>query len=265
MSIAIFPENVRLRTVALPTEHGGWGFVLEPVILGLVLAPSYVGFMIGLSALAGFLSRHPIKILWNDYSAGRNVPRTQAAIVFGGIYFVSATGFLAVAMSYGMRPFAPFAVALPMMGAVLLYDFLGKSRTLVPEMLAPVALGSTVASIAIAGGWSFVGAMVLWSLLAARWTPTVLYVRSRLRLEYGREAEMVLPAVAHLLAIGFAMLLVMIDLAPPLMITAFALLLARNLIGLSRFRRSLTPQRVGFTEVGWGVVAVTIFALAYLT
>lgn len=264
MSIAIFPENVRLRAVALPTEHGGWGFVLEPIVLGLLVSPSYVGLLIGLSALFGFLSRQPIKILWSDYSSGRSSPRTQTAVVFGGIYFVSATGLLGAAMAYGIEPFAPFAIALPFMGLVLLYDSIGKSRTLVPEILAPVALGSTAASIAMAGGWSFVGAMVLWCLVAARWAPTVLYIRTRLRLEYGREPELTPPVVGHLLAIAFVTVLVMVDLAPPLVISVFAILLTRCLIGLSPFRRATTPQKVGFAEAGWGIVAVAIIALGYL-
>ena len=37
------PGGVRLRTVALPVEHGGWGISLEPVVLGLLVAPSASG------------------------------------------------------------------------------------------------------------------------------------------------------------------------------------------------------------------------------
>ena|SRR5438045_2599608 len=36
-------SSVRIRLVALPVEHGGWGLTLEPIALGLLLAPSEIG------------------------------------------------------------------------------------------------------------------------------------------------------------------------------------------------------------------------------
>jgi len=30
-----------LKTVALPVEHGGWGMLAEPLVMGLVLAPRW--------------------------------------------------------------------------------------------------------------------------------------------------------------------------------------------------------------------------------
>ena len=33
-------ERSMLRSVAVPTEHGGWGLTAEPVVLGLAVAPS---------------------------------------------------------------------------------------------------------------------------------------------------------------------------------------------------------------------------------
>ena len=35
------------RSVAIPTEHGGWGLTLEPVVLGLAVAPSLAGIALG--------------------------------------------------------------------------------------------------------------------------------------------------------------------------------------------------------------------------
>ncbi|MBZ0296495.1 MAG: YwiC-like family protein [Anaerolineae bacterium] len=32
-----------LRSVALPAEHGGWGFLIEPILLGLLVAFSVNG------------------------------------------------------------------------------------------------------------------------------------------------------------------------------------------------------------------------------
>ncbi len=47
--------SVRLRLVALPVEHGGWGMLGAPILLGLWLAPSPAGFWLSLAALGIFL------------------------------------------------------------------------------------------------------------------------------------------------------------------------------------------------------------------
>lgn len=49
-----------LRALALPAEHGGWGFVLEPVVLGLLVCPSRPGGALALAATATFLAHHPL-------------------------------------------------------------------------------------------------------------------------------------------------------------------------------------------------------------
>ena len=48
--------SVPLKSVALPTEHGGWGFTLEPLLLGLLLSPGLP--TLGLS-LPGLLASPP--------------------------------------------------------------------------------------------------------------------------------------------------------------------------------------------------------------
>ncbi|NHZ70059.1 MAG: hypothetical protein GWP18_00280, partial [Proteobacteria bacterium] len=52
--------------MALPTEHGGWGFTLEPILLGLLVAPSASAWEISAAALGIFLARRPVKILSTD-------------------------------------------------------------------------------------------------------------------------------------------------------------------------------------------------------
>ena len=38
------------RTVAVPSEHGGWGLTAEPVLLGLLLAFSWSGVAVGVAS-----------------------------------------------------------------------------------------------------------------------------------------------------------------------------------------------------------------------
>ena len=45
------------RAVAMPSEHGGWGLTLEPVVLGLLVGWSGAGFALGIAAFTAFLLR----------------------------------------------------------------------------------------------------------------------------------------------------------------------------------------------------------------
>ncbi|MFP3942061.1 MAG: YwiC-like family protein, partial [Thermoanaerobaculia bacterium] len=64
------------RAVALPPEHGSWGLVGEPVVLGLLVAPGWAPFLVGLAAFAAFLAYRPAKLAWGDLRRGRRYPRT---------------------------------------------------------------------------------------------------------------------------------------------------------------------------------------------
>ena len=52
------------RSVAIPSEHGGWGLTLEPVLLGLVVAWSGAGVALGVAAFTAFLVRTRAQSLW---------------------------------------------------------------------------------------------------------------------------------------------------------------------------------------------------------
>jgi hypothetical protein len=45
----------RWRDVILPKEHGSWSLALEPIALGLLVAPSWAGGSLAVAVLAGFL------------------------------------------------------------------------------------------------------------------------------------------------------------------------------------------------------------------
>src|SRR5437764_14320935 len=86
------PQNrVRLKTIALPVEHGGWGLSLEPVALGLLVAPSLPGLFLSVATLAAFLARHPLKLIMADRRRGRRFARTPVAERFVLLYILIAT------------------------------------------------------------------------------------------------------------------------------------------------------------------------------
>ena len=92
--------SVPLKSVALPTEHGGWGFTLEPLLLGLLLSPGLPTLGLFLLGLLGFLARHPLKLLYQDLRRGKRYPRTDLALKVAGVYLVLALlGFLLAAFT----------------------------------------------------------------------------------------------------------------------------------------------------------------------
>ena len=68
--------RVNLRPLALPVEHGGWGFVIEPAVLALLVVPSWPGVAIGVAVIAAFLARHPLRLAAGDWAHRRRYPRT---------------------------------------------------------------------------------------------------------------------------------------------------------------------------------------------
>ncbi|MFH1331086.1 MAG: YwiC-like family protein [Actinomycetota bacterium] len=65
--------------MALPTEHGGWGFAQEPVLLGPAVDPSLVGSAVAAAAPAVFPGRRPPGLVAADLRRGQRLPRTAVA------------------------------------------------------------------------------------------------------------------------------------------------------------------------------------------
>src|SRR2546423_1107036 len=258
---ALYAARVRVKTVALPVEHGGWGLSLEPVVLGLLVAPSWPGLFLSLATLGAFLARHPLKIVTGDRRRGRRFPRTPIAerfvILYGG---VAALGFLAAIKTAASGEFLlPLVLAAPLASIQLIYDAKGRSRELLPELAGSIAMASVAASLALAGGWSRAPAFCLWLVLASRIVPTILFVRARLRLLRGHAASAASVILAHSAATAVVLVLARMRLVPVLAVAASLVLLLRAAFGFTE-RRPITAKRVGFRELGFG--AITVFAVA---
>jgi hypothetical protein len=234
------------------------------VVLGLVLAPSGEGVCLGLAALAGFLARHPLRLLLTDRRKGVRYPRTALAERVFAAYATAAVALAAAAFALAPFPFwPPLAVAVPLGLVALAFDARGRSREAVPEVAGAVALGVSAPAIALAGGAPAAFAWGAWALLALRAVTSVLYVRARIRLDRGLAAGPRAVHAGHAAAVAAATGLASAGWAPWLAPAVFFVLLARSGWGLSPWRRPIRPQKLGFQELGYGLLTLLFLGVGY--
>jgi hypothetical protein len=249
-------HGVRLKTIALPAEHGGWGLLFEPIALGLLLAPSVAGFYLALSAVGFFLARHPLTLL--VLNRKRSSPRTALARRFATLYLVIGIASFVAAFMFSRHQFIlPLLIATPFALVQIVHDWTGRRRVLLSELAGVIAISSLATIVTLAGGWSMKAGFVLWAIMISRAVPAILYVRAclrRLRLSNAPAKPMI---VAHLLAIGVAVAFAGVDLVSAWVAMAMVLLLVRAVIGFAR-AKTLTAKQLGFSEIAFGAMTVMI-------
>ena len=239
--------HVSLRPLALPTEHGGWGFLFEPIVLGLLVAPSLQGGLIAVAAVSAFLVRQPLKLALQDLRRGRTYPRTRYCWLFAALYALTAFGAIAIAATPSIL--VPFAVVAPLAIVQIVYDALGRSRDPLAEMSGAVAMSSVAAAIGLAGGLPGAAAFALSGIIVARSIPAIVYVRVLL----GRGRAWVAVAL-HVLAVAAVALF-----ASPFAVAAMAVLLLRATWGLTH--PVPRAQTIGWREIAFGALTVGLAAL----
>jgi hypothetical protein len=256
--------RVNIRSVALPSEHGGWGFLIEPILLGLLVAASWPGALLALAAVGVFLIHQPLKIAVKDWQKGSRPPRTvwaeRLAVGYGLLALVPMLILLTrVSPSF----LIPILLAVPLAGVQLYYDARNRSRKLLPEVCGAAALAMIAPAIAMLDGWSLAAALVLWAMLALRVLTSILYVRARLKLEHGKPVSAAPIWLTHSAALAVIGRLAVLQLAPWLALLAFGVLLGRSWLGLSRYRKPRPAKHIGLQELGYGLATVICIALGY--
>ncbi len=170
-----------LRSVALPTEHGGWGLTLEPAVLGLLVAASGAGWCLAAAALVAFLARTPLRVVLVDRRRHRSLERTTVATRLAAVEVLVLVVLVASAVTLSSSPFWwPLVVAAPLVAVELWFDMRSRSRRLVPELAGAVGVSAVAAMIALAGGASRPLATALWLVLAARVVTSIPFVRAQI-------------------------------------------------------------------------------------
>jgi hypothetical protein len=257
--------TVRLRLVALPTEHGGWGFLLEPILLGLLLAPTVAGALLGLAALGAFLARHPLELALTDWRRGKRYPRTVWAERFAIGYGLLAIVGFGGALWLSTAPFWPaLLVAGPPALVQLSYDLRKQQRRLLPEWAGAAALAALAPMLLLAAGWSFVAAFAIWGVLVTRSVAAIMYVRVRIRRLRGVAASATPALAAHLISLALVLGGAIVALVPWTAVVAFVLLLFRAIYGVSGRSRPTRASAIGFQELFFGLLTIALLAAGYV-
>lgn len=260
-------RSTSFKSVALPAEKGSWSLVSEPILLSLMVAPSWAGLALAVGALALFLANRPLKIYCSDRRRSRAYERTVLARRYMLLYGAIALAGLALAVALaGWQPFAPFLIAAPLLALFMVYDQ-RPGRTWQAELAAPAAFAAVASAIALAGGIAWLSALGLWGFLIARTIPAVLFIRARLRLDKGKATglgdSIAGALLAHVLAVVGVVALVWAAWLPWTAVLAAVLLLARAIWGLSAYRWRMSVIALGFLETGFGLLSVLIVAAGF--
>lgn len=248
------PEQAkpRLRPIALPVEHGGWGFTLEPVLLGLLVAPTWAGGALGAFALSAFLARHPLKLWLADTLARRRYARTAYARGFALLYAGAALAALGLAVRLAREDFwMPLVLALPLVLLQLSLELRDQARNLVAEIAGALAMGALAPAIVLAAGAEPRTAYGLWLVLAARSFAAIFYARVQVRRARGKGEQVCLAPAWFAMTLSTLVLLAAAwaNWVPWLGAISVALLLPFAAV---TFYRPPTPARV----VGWIQIAL---------
>lgn len=249
------PSSAPARRIFLPKEHGSWSLALEPILFGLLIAPTAAGGALAVSALAAFFIRRPMKA----YLQTRDPASGLALVVLG---LSSLIGLSQVIILGGLAALWPLLPALLLGPLYLHWDRQNENRAAAAEVTGCSLFALMPATMAALAGQGFIPCITLTALMLARSIPAVLTVRSWLR-RRKNQATSAFPAYATtIIALGLVTLLTRWGYAP---ISAHALILASclRLILLSPKPPNWPAKRIGMIEAIFGLAYILIIPATY--
>lgn len=266
------------RTVALPSEHGAWVFLLSPLLIGTFAAGQIPSAWIWLvvALLAAFLLRHPTTILVKAYSGRRPRSDLPAARFWMSIY--SLIGLLAVfgllAQGFGYL----LLLALPGIPVFIWHLVLISKRAERRKPGVEIIGSGVLALSAPAAYWLGIGQAdsTGWWLFGLCWLQSAAsIVYAYLRLEQRELKEM--PALGGRIAMArralfyttFNVLAVLIlsilSVLPPLLFIPYLLQWAETLWGTVHPAIGVKPTRIGLRQLIVSSLFTVLFILTWAT
>lgn len=247
-------------SVFLPKEHGSWSLAIEPLALGLIVAPSHAGGALAAVALAGFFARRPFKAACAPLHSDRRRAAREAVVTLQALALAGAFECYVLG-----EPNAWWAlgVAAPLAFLFAYFDAQGESRAAAAELAGSAAFALLPATFASLAGWTWQAALALSVVALARSVPTVVTIRTSLRLRKSQDASPGVAIATSLAALVIIFSLVAQKIAPVFAVICIALLLARTVWLVTSVRPNWSAKQIGMMEAMIGGVYVAGIALAY--
>jgi hypothetical protein len=250
----------RWRELAWPREHGSWSLALEPLALGLLVAPSTAGTWLTLGVLAVFFAWRPLNIAVSDAQAERRSAARRPLAVCA----VVAIGSFGVALALEGVGWLGWLLPVVAAGVVFLFlDLRGGGREEIAEVIGAAAFAGVPAAMAALAGCGASASLALALVMACRSVPTVLSVRAYLRAGKTGGRRIAPALLANALAVAACAFCVRAGLAPGVALGAVALFTGLALWLLVWPRPSLRARTLGLVEALLGLIFVVATAFAW--
>jgi hypothetical protein len=246
------------RRVAIPSEHGGWALTAEPVLLGLLVAPSVAGVALSLGAVLAFLARTAVYVGLVDRHRLRWLPRTTIAARVAAIEAVLVIALVGVALLTGSaRWLLLLAVAVPLVAVELDFDLRSRSRRLIPELCGAVGMSAVVGCIVLAAGEPAELAVALWLIAAGRSVASIPFARTQIERLHHRPVRFVVSDVAQVVGVGLAVVATVLERSVLPGLIALGVLATVQVVALRRRPVPAVVLGVGQSVAGLLIVLVT--------
>jgi hypothetical protein len=253
------PRPAVAATVFLPKEHGSWSLALEPLALGLLLAPSGAGAALLAAALAGFFARRPFKAAIAAQASER---RREARGALAILVTLAVVGGLETWVLGDPWSLWPGLLAVPFGVLFIYFDAQGEGRAAAAEVAGSAAFAVLPSVFATLAGWSAGAALALAALSLVRSVPAVLTIRTFLRQRKGETASAAIPLLAAILGLVLVAALALMRWLSWAAAGAALLLLARTAWLTGPWRPVWSARQAGMTEAILGVVYLVLVATA---
>ncbi len=257
-------KAIHLRSIALPAQHGIWGFWLEPSLAALIATPSWAGLCLAQAGLALLLLHHPLTMWLKDRRRGKTYARTVWAGRFTALFGGAAAIFLVTALLLGNTSFvAALGLALPFALIQVLHELRNQGRSLVAEVSGAAALAALAPAIVNVGGGTLATALGIWTVILVRMLVSIPYIRTRLLLEKGKPTRTTPALALHVIGVLALALLAAWGHLPWMAVIGGFVLLARALGGLTSLRKAAPARILGFREIAYGIAVAVLAGVGF--
>jgi hypothetical protein len=276
MTTSFNKNNIFLRHVALPSDHGSWVFLLSPLLIGLFAGGrwSVASLFLIIAALAAFLIRQPVTTAVKIYSGRRNRRELPAAWFWIGIYgLIGALGLVGL-VTQGFAYL--FILVLPGIPVFIWHLYLVSKRAERRQLGVEIVGSGVLALAAPAGYWIGVGSLdpIGWLLLALTWlqsAASIVYAYLRL----GQRDLPAVPAINERVRMGrraliyttfniiFVAVLLVANLVSPLLTIPYALQWLETIWGTLHPAIGKRPTAIGFRQLFVSSLFTLLFILTW--